>query len=226
MNSSPLPGGLSRIEESVKGGANCCTRRASCVTRDEPHRGSRLGACDGGDCRCHAAWGGQQRQRHPRRQPWLRGILRAAAHKAFNIMSKIFILSLGLASCFAAHAGDLSASADVVRSRVAGIRYENGGIGREEVHDLARTRGAYSLHLSFSEGRRNAFVTGVGLRVVDASGKPVFHLTSAGPLTDLALPPGHYQVMARLGATDRSTSVDVRPGHGTTAALHWPADKA
>jgi hypothetical protein len=139
-------------------------------------------------------------------------------------MNKLLVLSVGLAGCVAAHAGDLSASADVVRSRVAGIAYENGGIGREEVADMARTRTRYDLHLSFSQGPHDAYVAGAALRVVGPDGTPVFQLAHAGPLTDLALPAGHYRVQARFGASAREASVDVSPGHPTAVALHWALD--
>ncbi|WP_422014935.1 hypothetical protein [Roseateles sp.] len=139
-------------------------------------------------------------------------------------MNKLFVLGLGLAGCMAGHAADLSASADVVRSRVAGIAYENGGIGREEVAEMARSRGRYDLHLSFSQGPHDAYVAGAELRVIGPAGTPVFQLAHAGPLTDLALPAGHYRVLARFGASERIAHVDVSPGHPTAVALHWDHD--
>lgn len=125
----------------------------------------------------------------------------------------------------AASAKDLSASADVVRSAVQGHAYQNGGVSKEDAarmdHDAAR----YDLRLAFSEGRKNDFAAGLKLNIFDAAGKEVFSLASAGPMTDVSLPAGHYKVVADFGDVKRSGSVDVKAGAPARLFLHWPKDE-
>lgn len=124
----------------------------------------------------------------------------------------------------AASARDLSASADVVRDHVAGHAYQNGGIGKAEVAEMQRYRGPYDLHITFSEGRHNAYAADVKLRITDTAGQRVFGLGHAGPLTDVSLPPGHYRVLADLHGVQRVAQVDLKPGQPANLALHWAKD--
>jgi len=130
---------------------------------------------------------------------------------------------LGLAG--AATARDLSASADVVQSRVAGHLYQNGGASHEQVQAMEHHLKPYDLRLTFSAGRHDAYITDVKLRVLDAEGHRVFALRHAGPLTDVALPAGHYRVMADFGGVQRGGVVDIRPGQPADLYLHWAKDQ-
>jgi hypothetical protein len=130
--------------------------------------------------------------------------------------------AVGLGSALA---GDLSSSPAVVRSAVDGHRYQNGGIGTDEVRAMQRQAGPYDLHLSFSEGARNAWVTDVGLAISSARGRQVFALKHAGPLTDVELPAGRYLVVAESGGVRRTGSVAVKPGAPARLNLHWPRDE-
>ena len=130
--------------------------------------------------------------------------------------------ALALSGSFtAASARDLSASADVVRGDVAGHAYQNGGIGKDELAEMQRHRAPYDLHITFSEGRHNAYAADVKLRILDAPGHRVFRLGHAGPLTDVNLPPGHYRVLANLDGVQRVAQVDLKPGQSANVALHW-----
>jgi hypothetical protein len=130
-----------------------------------------------------------------------------------------------LAGSFAAvSARDLSASADVVRSQVAGHPYQNGGVGKDEVADMQRHIQPYDLRIAFSEGRHNAYAADVKLRITDGQGRRVFELRDAGPMTDVNLPGGHYRVVAEFGGVKRVTTVDVTPGHPAELFLHWAKD--
>jgi hypothetical protein len=161
------------------------------------------------------------------------GLAESTAHRIKGpIMNTSRILLLAATatalagSVTAASARDLSASADVVRGQVAGHAYQNGGVGKAEVTDMQRHMAHYDLHITFSEGRHNAYAADVKLRITDAAGKQVFGLGHAGPLTDVSLPPGHYRVVAALGGVQRTASVDVKPGRPAKLLLHWPKDAA
>jgi hypothetical protein len=139
------------------------------------------------------------------------------------VLAATATLALG-GLCGAALASDLSASADVVHSRVAGHPYQNGGASREQVREMEQHLKPYDLRMTYSAGRHNAYVTDVRLRIVDAQGHRVFGLAHAGPLTDVALPAGHYRVQASFGGVRRSAAVDVKPGQPADLYLHWPRD--
>ncbi len=139
------------------------------------------------------------------------------------VASATFVALGGLASV--ASAKDLSRSADVVRSTVQGHAYQNGGVSKEDTAEMDHHLAHYNLRLTFSEGRKNAYAAGLNLNIFGAGGKDVFSLASAGPLTDVALPAGHYRVVADFGGVRRSGSVDLKPGVPAHLFLHWPKDE-
>lgn len=109
----------------------------------------------------------------------------------------------------------------VVR-RVAGtVSYQNGGIGDEEVADLDAHASGYNLRLTFSEGNDNSYAAALKLRITSASGATVLSLDDAGPLTDVALPPGKYKVTAFYGDVARTGTVEVGRHGRATLNLHW-----
>ena len=140
------------------------------------------------------------------------------------LLTATAVLALGGAfTC--ASAQDQSASADVVRARIAGHAYQNGGVSKEQVAEMDKHMKPYDLHITFSEGKHNAYAADVKLRITDAAGKRVFGLRDAGPLTDVNLPTGHYRVVADFGGVKRGGSVDVKQGEPTNLYLHWPKDE-
>ncbi len=104
--------------------------------------------------------------------------------------------------------------------------YQTGGVGHEEAAEMARHMKDYNLHLTFSEGRHNAYLADVKVDIYNAAGKDVFSLKDAGPLTGVNLPAGHYRVVAEAGGITRSRSVDLKHGHPADLYLHWPKDPA
>lgn len=119
---------------------------------------------------------------------------------------------------------DQAGAPGIARVDVAGLSYQSGGIGQDEVADMNRNMAPYDLRITFSEGTHNEYVASVTLRILEARGLPVFSLRAAGPLTDVRLPSGHYRVIADFGGIERSGSVNVQSGHATRLHLHWPHD--
>lgn len=124
-----------------------------------------------------------------------------------------------------ASANELPSSAGIVRGTVSGHAYQNGGVSKEQVADMAHHMKRYDLRLTFSEGRHNAYAAGLRVHVFNAAGRQVFALPDAGPLTDVSLPAGHYRVVAAFGGVRRSGSVDVSPQAPASLYLHWPKDE-
>jgi hypothetical protein len=124
-----------------------------------------------------------------------------------------------------ASASQDTTSVSITRATHDGHPYQNGGISKEQVADIEHHIKPYDLHLTFSEGKHNAYAAGLKLQITDAKGHPVFALDDAGPLTDVNLPAGHYRVVADFGGVKRSGSVEVKPGEPAELYLHWPKDE-
>jgi hypothetical protein len=133
------------------------------------------------------------------------------------------LLHLSLSKTAAVLGGGVAtASARALSSAPA---YQDGGFGKEQVDAMQRRLDLYDLRLTFSAGKHNAYAADLKLRITDGSGRQVFALDHAGPLTDVNLPPGRYQVVADFGGVRRSGSVDVKPGAPAALSLHWPKDE-
>jgi hypothetical protein len=100
--------------------------------------------------------------------------------------------------------------------------YINGGIGRGEVRQIEGQEAAFNLHLTFSEGPSNAYVTNVVLRIADGRGRTVLALDDAGPLTNVKLPPGTYSVSTRYGSHEKTQKITVPAGKPVELNLHYP----
>lgn len=112
----------------------------------------------------------------------------------------------------------------IQRGTFEGHAYQTGGIGIEEVANVRAHQSPYSLRMTFSEGRQNAFVSGVQVRIRDAGGREVFALKDAEPLADVSLPGGRYHVTARFGDAIREQTVQVGNGTASDLYFHWDHD--
>lgn len=101
--------------------------------------------------------------------------------------------------------------------------YISGGIGQQESELIESRQADYNLHMVFSEGPKNNYVTNVTLRIADSRGRTVLALDDAGPLTNVALPPGRYSVSTRYGPHERIHAIDVKAGTPVDLYLHYPA---
>jgi hypothetical protein len=103
------------------------------------------------------------------------------------------------------------------------MEYINGGFGDDEAASIRQTAPNYSLRMQFSRDHNGEFVSGVELAVQDQSGRTVFALPSAGPLTDVMLPPGSYRVSATYeGRTEtQQISVNGAGRSGKDISFRW-----
>ncbi len=118
-----------------------------------------------------------------------------------NKITAISAIVFGLAGMAAplTHAQDMQGA----------VAYMNGGIGAGEQHKLREAAKDYNLRLLFSEAKDGAFVSNVKLSVSDLHGKSVFSLPSAGPMTNLKLPAGEYEVSAIYNGVKKTSKVSV-----------------
>ncbi len=153
----------------------------------------------------------------------------------FNRIATVLLLAAGgfALSAKAAPTPDAAAAGaaevpattgQIVRGKVDGHDYLDGGFGRSEAKLLEHASKPYNLRLAFSEGAHNAFVTGLTLRIEDAQGRKVFALENAGPLVDVKLPSGQYRVLADFDGVQRGGTVDLRQDAPARMYLHWAHD--
>jgi hypothetical protein len=95
-----------------------------------------------------------------------------------------------------------------------GWPYLAGGFGIEERDQLEQARREYRLRVTTAARGSGAYLSGVRLRIADASGRSVFDREIAGPWLLIDVAPGRYSLRATLkgetveqqvtlGATDR-----------------------
>lgn len=135
---------------------------------------------------------------------------------------------IGLALLCAA--APLAAAQDMaVPARTAGgMEYVNGGFGDDEAASIRQTAPNYSLRMQFSRQHNGEFVSGVDLAIRDQAGRAVFALPSAGPLTDVMLPPGTYQVSASYEGRTETQQISIGgPGRaGKDISFSWKGTEA
>lgn len=130
--------------------------------------------------------------------------------------------ALALASLLGATAAQ---AAPPAMQAAAVVPFVNGGIGTDEARQIESQARGYNLRLVFSEGRTNEFAADVHLRITGPDGRPVLALKDAGPLTDVRLPPGRYQVDCRFGDQQQHHSVELHEGQPTNLYLHFAHDE-
>ena len=81
-----------------------------------------------------------------------------------------------------------------------GWPYVAGGFGLEEREELAQLRRDFRLRVMTAARGSGAYVSGVRLRVADASGRGMFDRAVDGPWLLIDLPPGRYSLRASLQA--------------------------
>jgi len=79
-----------------------------------------------------------------------------------------------------------------------GWPYVVGGFGLDERQELEQARRDFRLRVTTAARGSGAYVSGVRLRIADASGRGVFDREVAGPWLLIDLPPGSYSLRASL----------------------------
>ncbi len=92
-----------------------------------------------------------------------------------------------------------------------GITYITGGIGDEEIAQLKASEKEYNLRMLMS-APGGAFVSDVSLHAVDATGKEVLAVDSAGPYFYARLPAGAYTVTLNGHGESKKIAVKIKEG--------------
>jgi hypothetical protein len=102
-----------------------------------------------------------------------------------------------------------------------GVSYLTGGIGSDESSAIKQAAGKYNLHLTLSEGPRNAWVSGAKVEIRKHGGALALKLDNAGPLVYVKLPAGSYQVIVDNSGQVVKRVVTVAARSNQEVNFHW-----
>lgn len=101
-----------------------------------------------------------------------------------------------------------------------GITYLSGGIGLDESQAFKQIEG-YNLHMTFSAGPLNEWLSNVDLAIQDPQGRSLLSLSQAGPIVYVKLPEGRYSIVASQNGQEKRSTVDLKGTSVGTVNLHW-----
>lgn len=101
-----------------------------------------------------------------------------------------------------------------------GITYLSGGIGLDESEAFKQIEG-YNLHMTFSAGPRNQYLSNVDVVIQAADGRSLLSLSQAGPIVYVKLPADKYSIIARQNGQEKRSTVDLTGTSVGTVNLHW-----
>ena len=103
-----------------------------------------------------------------------------------------------------------------------GVKYVQGGIGKDESTAMLQAAKGYPLSIVFSSGKTNNYVAAIDVRVRDAAGKTVLQARSEGPIMLVDLPAGKYVVDAQYRDKTLTQRTELAPKRSTRLDFHWP----
>ena len=101
-----------------------------------------------------------------------------------------------------------------------GIKYVEGGIGKDEADLMQKEGRAYPLNLVFSAGPLNQFITDVRVTIKDG-GKTIFDDVADGPIYLVDLPSGKYSVEAEFRGKMVKKTAQVHGKSALRLDFHW-----
>jgi hypothetical protein len=121
--------------------------------------------------------------------------------------------------------GGMAASQGLPEVQRSGtVEYRSGGIGHDEAQAMQQDARHWPLALEFAvtEGQHAAYAANVAVQIRDAQAHTALQVTSSGPFLFAKLPPGAYQIDAKLGSQVLHRDVQIQPGHRASAVFQWP----
>ena len=105
---------------------------------------------------------------------------------------------------------------------VDGWPYLAGGFGVEERDEMEQARDEFRLRVTTAARGSGAYVSGVRLRIADATGRGVFDREVNGPWLLIDLPPGRYSMRASLQGETVEQQITLGAGKGREVYLYFP----
>ena len=102
-----------------------------------------------------------------------------------------------------------------------GIDYLSGGIGEEELTAIKQVTRDYNLHIMFSAGSTNAYVSDIKLTINRVRGKNLLSLEQVGPLVYIKLSAGQYDITAESEGHVQKRRITVGSKASKSLQFHW-----
>jgi hypothetical protein len=139
-------------------------------------------------------------------------------------LSRITVAMLLVLSPVALHAAtaepiDMSA-VQLEPQEQNGISYLTGGIGQDESQAMQQTKG-YNLHMTFSTGAGNEYLSGIDLVIQTVKGQTLLSLSQKGPFVYVKLPADQYLVVATFNGHEERRTVTLDGKSTGTLNFHW-----
>ena len=101
-----------------------------------------------------------------------------------------------------------------------GITYLSGGIGEDESQAIQQVKG-YNLHMTFSEGAGNEYLSNVDVVIQTVEGRTMLSLNKVGPIVYVKLPAGKYLIIASQNGHEKRSTVALEGTAAGRVDLHW-----
>lgn len=101
-----------------------------------------------------------------------------------------------------------------------GITYLSGGVGQDESEAIQKIKG-YNLHMTFSIGSNNKYVSGVDVVIQTQKGRQIVSLSQVGPIVYVKLPADKYLIIATQNGRETRGTVVLEGTSTGTVNLHW-----
>jgi hypothetical protein len=139
----------------------------------------------------------------------------------FNAAKLFTIILLSFSSMSAYATADSLIKQDLEN----GISYITGGVGDDESDSIKQSGKDFNLHITFSEGINNSYITGVKLIIRHKGGKTLLALDDVGPLIYLTLAAGQYDISASIGEHLIQRRITIKTKTTKNVQLHWNTEK-
>lgn len=101
-----------------------------------------------------------------------------------------------------------------------GITYLSGGVGQDESDAIQQIKG-YNLHMTFSTGPNNKYVSAVDVVIQTEKGRSIVSLSQVGPIVYVKLPADKYLIIATQNGRETRGTVVLEGTSTGTVNLHW-----
>lgn len=121
--------------------------------------------------------------------------------------------------------GAASMASEVQEGSHNGIRFINGGIGKESREQMRLMKNRFNLHLELADATSGAYLSGATVTVTDKKGDIVLQETGIGPFFMAALPADTYKVHASMDNHSQNRKVTLKSRHEPVKlVMSWKTD--
>jgi len=102
-----------------------------------------------------------------------------------------------------------------------------GGVGSDESKALRAEAKKWPLNIEFSErlASKDAWVSGVRLKIMDAKKNTLFEESCNGPIFLAKLAPGSYDIVASYQGVEKKRQIKIEDGKSQRISMNWVIQK-